>query len=82
VVNSAADVFNSPQMNERGFFVEIDHPEAGKLRYPSASYKFSETPWRVSRAASLLGEHNLEVYCGRLGYSTEELAEMKASGII
>lgn len=82
VVNSAADVFNSPQMNERGFFVEIDHPEAGKLRYPSASYKFSETPWRVSRAASLLGEDNLEVYCGRLGYSTEELAEMKASGII
>lgn len=81
-VNSAADVFNSPQMNARGFFVEIDHPEAGKLRYPSAPYKLSETPWQVSRAASLLGEHNLEVYCGRLGYSTEELAEMKASGII
>ncbi len=81
-VNSAADVFNSPQIKERGFFVEINHPEAGNLSYPSASYKFSETPWQVNRAAPLLGEHNQEVYCGRLGYTREELTEMEASGVV
>lgn len=81
-VNSAADVFDWPQMKERGFFVEIDHPEAGKLSYPSASYQFSETPWQASRAAPLLGEHNQEVYCGRLGYTREELAKMKSLGVI
>ena len=81
-INSAADVFNSPQIKEREFFVEIDHPEAGRLSYPSVSYKFSETPWQASRAAPLLGEHNQKVYCSRLGYTEEKLAEMKASGII
>ena len=81
-VNSAADVFNSPQIKERGFFVEIEHPEAGKLSYPSASYKLSETPWRVCRAAPLLGEHNKEIYGERLGYTSEELDDMKAAGVI
>jgi len=81
-VNSSADVFNSPQVKERSFFVDIEHPEAGKLSYPSASYKFSETPWQVNRAAPLLGEHNQEIYCERLGYTEEKLAGMKVSGII
>jgi crotonobetainyl-CoA:carnitine CoA-transferase CaiB-like acyl-CoA transferase len=81
-VNSAADVFNSPQIKERGFFVELEHPETGRLIYPSAAYKFSETPWRVSRAAPCLSEHNQEVYCRRLGYTSEELASMMASGVI
>jgi crotonobetainyl-CoA:carnitine CoA-transferase CaiB-like acyl-CoA transferase len=81
-VNSAAGVFNSPQIKARGFFVEIDHPEAGKLSYPSASYKFSETPWQASRAAPLLGEHNREVYCQHLGYTEKQLAKMKGTGVI
>jgi CoA:oxalate CoA-transferase len=81
-VNSTADVFKSPQMKERGFFADIDHSKAGRLSYPSASYKLSETPWKATRAAPLLGEHNQEIYCGRLGFSEEELAEMKISGVI
>ncbi len=81
-VNSTADVLSSPQMQERGFFADITHPMAGKLRYPSASYKLSETPWQANRAAPLLGEHNQEIYSGRLGISGEELSKMKASGVI
>lgn len=81
-VNSTADVFNSPQMKERGFFADIVHSKAGRLSYPSASYKLSETPWQANRAAPLLGEHNQEIYCRRLGFSSEELAEMKTSGVI
>ena len=81
-INSAADVFNSAQVKERAFFSEIEHPETGRVSYPSASYKLSETPWRADRAAPLLGEHNEEVYCTRLGRTPEEVAEMKASGVI
>jgi crotonobetainyl-CoA:carnitine CoA-transferase CaiB-like acyl-CoA transferase len=81
-VNSTADVFNSPQMKERGFFVDITHSQVGKLSYPSASYKLSETPWQVNCAAPLLGEHNQQIYCGRLDFTKEELAEMKVSGVI
>jgi len=81
-VNTAADVFASPQMRARGFFADIDHPEAGKLSYPSASYMFSETGWQASRAAPILGEHNRDVYCGRLNYTEEELADMEAQGTV
>jgi len=81
-VNTAEEVVMSPQLEHRGFFAEIDHPKAGKLKYPTASYKFSRTPWRAERAAPLLGQHNEFIYCGRLGYDKEDLVRMKASGII
>jgi len=81
-VNSIADVFKSPQMKEREFFADIVHPRAGSLSYPSASYKLSETPWQANRPAPLLGEHNPEIYCGRLSLSEKKLAEMKTSGVI
>ena len=81
-VNSAEDVFTSPQMKEREFFVDIEHAETGKVSYPSVSYKFSETPWRVNRAAPLLGAHNEEIYGGRLGYSNDDITAMKTESII
>jgi len=80
--NSTEELFRSPQFSERQFLVEIDHPRTGKLRYPGAPYHLSETPWRVDRPAPLLGQHNEEIYCERLGHSKEELASMRASGII
>ena len=81
-VNSAADVYNSPQVKHREFFAEIEHPEAGKLSYPTAPYRLSETPWRANRAAPLLGEHNDSVYRGYLGRSEEELVGLKERGVI
>jgi crotonobetainyl-CoA:carnitine CoA-transferase CaiB-like acyl-CoA transferase len=81
-VASAEDLVNSVQMAERGFFMPIDHPEAGTIRYPTAPYQFSETPWRGERAAPLLGEHNELVLCQRLGFSREELAKLAEAGIV
>jgi len=81
-VNTAEDMAKCPQMESRGFFAEIEHPEAGKLKYPTAAYKFSETPWGAQRTAPLLGQHNEFVYCGRLGYNKQDLVTMKESGVI
>lgn len=80
--NRVDDVVDSPQMKARNYFVEFDHPEAGKLRYPSAPYRFSETPWSVESPAPLLGQHNEEVYCNRLGYSKEDLVKLREGEII
>ena len=65
----------------RNFFTEITHPEAGTLTYPSAPWRFSETPWHASRPAPLLGEHNVEVFTA-LGYSKQDLVRMRGAGII
>ncbi len=81
-VNTIEEVVNSEQLAARDFFVDIEHPEMGKTRYPSAPYKFSETPWKVGRPAPLLGQHNEDIYCGRLGYTEGELVKMREAGII
>ncbi len=82
MVNTTKDLLDSEHLKERGFFVEIDHPKTGKVKYPSAPYKFSETPWRLNRPAPLLGEHNEEIYCGLLGYSKEQLVKLREAGVI
>ena len=42
----------------------------------------SKTPWHIERPAPLLGEHNEEVFCERLGYSRQDLVRMRAEGAI
>jgi len=81
-VRTVAEVMAWEQARERGFFAEIKHPEAGRMEYPTTSCRFSETPWEAERPAPLLGQHNDEVYCGRLGYSRRDLARLSAAGVI
>ncbi len=53
----------NPQLNERGFFVPVNHDELGRIiTYPGAPYMFSATPWRIGRRPPLVGEHNAEVF--------------------
>ncbi len=81
-VRTAAEIMQWPQARQRGFFAEVEHPAAGRLEYPTVAYQLSETPWRAQRAAPLLGEHNEDVYCGRLGLSRQDLVRLAAAGII
>ncbi len=81
-VRTIDELVKAPHLKEREFWVEIEHPETGPLKYPGAPYKFSKTPWRINRPAPLLGEHNEEVYCGRLGYSKGDLVNLRRAGII
>ena len=69
------------QLKHRQYFVDIDHPVAGKLTYPGAPFKMSETPWQTERAP-LLGEHNEVIYGQRLGYSKEDLVKLRERNII
>ena len=75
------ELIADPQYEARGFFQEIDHPLAGRLTYPGAPFRMSETPYRVSRAP-LLGEHNEQIYGQRLGLSKGDLARLKENGVI
>jgi crotonobetainyl-CoA:carnitine CoA-transferase CaiB-like acyl-CoA transferase len=80
-VLTTEELLESPQLKAREFFVEIDHPETDTLVYPGAPFRMSETPWEVGRAP-LLGEHNEEIYCGRLGYTREDLVLLRSKGVI
>ena len=79
---SAEWVFNSPQSKARNFYTEIDHPRAGKHMYPGLPYKLPGSLYGDNTGAPLLGQHNEEVYCGRLGYSRQDLIKFKEAGVI
>ncbi len=81
-VTTVEDLRQSPQLQAREFFIAVEHPEMGQTVLPGAPYKFSETPFRVTKAAPLLGEHNEEVLCGLLGYTKMDLVKMGETGIV
>ena len=80
-INTTEDLVNDPHWSAREFWADVDHPVTGKVTYPGAPFKMGETPWRVSRPAPLLGQHNEEVY-SQLGYSREDLVKLSRQGII
>ena len=49
------------QLHARNFFVDVEHPRAGKLTYLGPPYQLKEPWWQIRRPAPLLGEHNSEV---------------------
>jgi CoA:oxalate CoA-transferase len=82
LVRSVKDLAGDEQLAFRDFWREIEHPVAGKIKYPGAPFKLSATPAAIERPAPLLGEHNEIVYCGMLHYSREQLVRMRQGGII
>jgi crotonobetainyl-CoA:carnitine CoA-transferase CaiB-like acyl-CoA transferase len=82
-VATVEEIFTDPQLESRGFWQKLDHPELGtSIIYPGPFARFSESPCAVRRRAPLIGEHNEEVYCGELGLSKQELENLKAEGVI
>jgi crotonobetainyl-CoA:carnitine CoA-transferase CaiB-like acyl-CoA transferase len=80
-VRNVAEVQAWKQARQRGFFQEVEHPEAGTYEYAGSACQFSESPWALG-PAPLLGQHNEEIYCERLGYERPELARLAAAGVI
>lgn len=74
---------DDPQLNDRGFFSPIEHPELGRtVQYPGGPIHFTTTPWRIARRPPLLGEHNSEVYGSELGLEADRLSALKQAGVI
>jgi len=76
------DLFHDPHLNERGFFVEVDHPEMGMA-------PLVRPPWHVDgnavgkhEPAPLLGEHNDYVFRSLLGLSPEEIDRLVEEKVI
>ena len=82
MVQSPQEVMENPQYQHRGYFVELDHPVVGPVTYPGAPVIMSGTPWEASLPAPALGEHNEEIFRGRLGYSDDELARLRGKGVV
>ncbi len=82
-VRTLDDIMEDPHLQDRGFFTEVEHPELGRsFTYPGPAAIYNGSPWRISRRAPLIGEHNEEVLCGELGMTKERLIFLAESGTI
>jgi formyl-CoA transferase len=78
-----AQVARDPHIaGAREMFPEIEYPRIGRLKVTGSHFKFSETPAGPRAPAPDLGQHNEEVYGELLGLGADELAKLKADGII
>jgi len=74
-----------PQLEARGYFKELEHPELGAIvQYPGAFVKSGdgEDIAGIYRRPPLIGEHNTVIFQGELGITGAELDSLKRSGVI
>ena len=76
------DLLNDPHLKERGFVVEVDHPEVGRRAMGSVPWKISEMDPPDHRPAPLIGQHNGYVLCEILGHSTEQMERWVEEGVV
>ena len=87
-VSTQEDILAHPQLEARGYFLELEHPELGiTATYPGLFIKDNDRDGEsqrlgIRRRPPLIGEHNPEIYQGDLGMSDGELEDLQAGGVI
>ena len=80
-VNNLAQAMNDPHLLARGMIIDIEHPVDGKIKNLAFPVKFSDTPYSVKTPPPAFGQHTEEILI-QLGYSVDDIAELKNNGII
>ncbi|QDX81199.1 hypothetical protein B9N43_08080 [Denitratisoma sp. DHT3] len=81
-VYTVAEAAEEPHLKARDYFVDMEHPELGKLKNLGAPFKLPACPGGPERPAPLLGQHNDEVYGGVLGLGADEIRGLRARAVI
>jgi len=81
-VAKAPDLFSDPQLRHRNAFVALPHAEVGEHRVNTLPFQLSAVPVEPRRSGPLLGEHTDLVLSDTLGYSTAEIADFRAAGVL
>jgi crotonobetainyl-CoA:carnitine CoA-transferase CaiB-like acyl-CoA transferase len=82
-VRAPETLLDDAHLHDRGFRKQVEHPELGRsFVYPGEAAIYNGSPWRISRRAPLIGEHNTEIFCDELGLSRAELSVLAESRVI
>lgn len=81
-VNGVDDLPNDPQVQANDYVVDYDHPRFGATQVIGLPVRLSETPGSVRLPAPEFGEHTEQILTEELGYSWEQVAELKEREVI
>lgn len=81
VINDLPDMENDVYLNQRGMFVENEHPAVGKYKTINQPLKFKQTKFDNNWSAPDLGDDTAGIL-NELKYSEKELADLLNKNII
>ena len=81
-VLTVGESIEDQHLKARNAFVEVEHPEAGKVKVLAPWVRFSDTPGAITSPAPLMGQHSREVFGALLGLSNNEIDTLEQKKII
>ena len=81
-VYTVDEIFQDQQVLHREMKATMTHPTAGEISQIGIPMKFSETPCILTTPPPNLGEHTDEILKDLLGYSDEQIVELKEKDAI
>ncbi len=81
-VQDAADLARDPQLRSRGFIVELDHRDLGRIEYPGAIERTVRPSGGVKGPVPRLGEHTRAVLAEWAGIDDAEIDDLAARGAV
>ena len=82
-VYDIAGIFADPHFQARETVTTVQDPDLGPVKMQNVIPRLSRTPGKIRwPGPTRMGEHNEEIFCGKLGMSRERVAELKEKGVI
>jgi crotonobetainyl-CoA:carnitine CoA-transferase CaiB-like acyl-CoA transferase len=76
------DLALDPHLRERGFLVELDHPEVGRRTHAGIPWTMSVTGCKVRNPAPLFGADTDQILTELLGYSAARIEMLHHAGVL
>ena len=73
---------HDPHLHQRGMLEWIDHPDLGRIVVPQSPLRFHEAGTVETTPSPRAGQHNQEIYGCWLGLASDEIAKLRADGVI
>ena len=81
-IHDIAGVFTDPQYAALGTLRTVQDPVLGPVRMQNVLYRLSATPGDIRWTGPALGAHNDEIYRDRLGLADDDIAKLRADGVL
>ena len=79
---SSKDLVEDAHLKGRGFFVRLPHPQVGTQTHTGIPWILTNAPNGVRSPAPLLGQHTDEILRDVLGYTDEDIAQLREQQVL